>query len=86
MSHDINIDDFYFLKLFSHDTQRVLGGYLLGMRGKKTIQGIWKNRMSTGQNKMPTPIELKVFNNNCKLCDQHTIEDLVHGIVLDNLQ
>jgi len=40
--------------------------------------------MSMAQNKMPTPIELKVFNNNCKLCDQHTIENLVHEIVLDN--
>lgn len=78
MSHDINIDNFYFLKLFSHDTQRVLGGYLLGMIRKK------KQYKAFGKTKLTTPIEVKVFNNNCKLCDQHTIEDLVHEIVLDN--
>jgi hypothetical protein len=64
MSHDINIDDFYLLNLFSHDNKRVLGGYLLGMIRKQN-----DSRHLEKQN-MPTPIELKVFNNNCKLCDQ----------------
>jgi hypothetical protein len=46
------------------------------MIGKKTIQGIWKNKMSIAQNKMPTPIELKAFNNNCKLCDNTQLKTL----------